>query len=251
MATLSAIVIAKNEERNIAGCLESLSFADEIIVVDSGSEDNTKKIAERFTEKIYVTEWKGYGGTKQYALERVGGDWVLWVDADERVPAELAQEILNVVAENSLSGYRMPRKAFFLGRWIRYGGWYPGYVIRLFQREKGRFGEERVHERLIVDGPIGKLNEPLLHYTDDSIHHYFDKFNAYTTLAAQDLVDKSKRASLLDLLFRPIHMFLRMYVLRVGYLDGREGFLLAVFSAHYVFTKYAKLWELKRRRRIS
>ncbi|MFH1943145.1 MAG: glycosyltransferase family 2 protein, partial [bacterium] len=129
MTTLSAIVIAKNEAENIAECLKSLSFADEIVVVDSGSEDDTVKIAREYTDKVYEIEWKGFAGTKQVALERAKGDWVIWVDADERVPHELAQEIRSIVnADRAFAGYRMPRKAFFLGRWMRHGGWYPGYV---------------------------------------------------------------------------------------------------------------------------
>ena len=139
MTRLSAIVIAKNEAENIADCLEGLSFVDEIVVVDSGSEDDTVKIARRFTKRVFVTEWKGYAGTKQFALERTTGEWVLWIDADERVTPELAGEIRRVVEEDRpFAGYRMPRKAYFLGRWIKHGGWYPGYVIRLFRREQGR-----------------------------------------------------------------------------------------------------------------
>jgi len=215
--------------------------------VDTGSEDDTVTIAKKYTGKVFVAEWKGYAGTKQYALERTIGKWVLWVDADERITPKLALEIRGAIKKTSLAGFRMPRKAFFLGRWIKHGGWYPGHVVRLFLREKGRFGEERVHERLIIDGPIGTLKAPILHYTDNSIHHYFDKFNVYTTLAARDLVERRKNISILGILFRSIHMFVKMYLFRAGFLDGMEGFLLAVFSSFYVFTKYAKLWEKKRR----
>ncbi|MBN2029780.1 glycosyltransferase family 2 protein [bacterium] len=245
MAVLSAIVITKNEAEHIAECLDSLSFVDEIVVVDSHSVDGTEKIAKRFTDKVYIIMWNGYAKAKQYALEKSTGEWILWLDADERIPPRLAEEIGEVIRENnSFSGYRMPRKAFFLGRWIRHGGWYPGYVVRLFKKEKGRFGDERVHERLILDGSIGTLKSPLIHYTDQSIEHYYDKLNRYTSLAALDLQERGKRVTALGMLFRSIHMFVRMYVLRAGFLDGMEGFLLAVFSANYVFTKYAKLWKL-------
>ncbi len=245
MAVLSAIVITKNEAGHIAECLDSISFVDEIVVVDSQSEDGTEKIAKRFTRKVYVIEWKGYAEAKQHALQKSTGEWILWLDADERVPPRLAEEIKQVIDKNAVfSGYRMPRKAFFLGKWIRHGGWYPGYVVRLFRKEKGRFGDERVHERLILDGPVGTLKSPLIHYTDQSIEQYFDKFNRYTSLAAQDLRDRGKRVTVLGMLFRSVHMFVRMYIFRAGFLDGVEGFLLAVFSSNYVFTKYAKLWKL-------
>ena len=248
MATISAIVITKNEAKNIAGCLESLSCADEIVVVDSGSEDGTVEIAKGFTDRVFVVEWKGYALTRQYALERAAGEWVLWLDADERLTPELASAVRRVVDEDApFAGYRMPRKAYFLGRWMKHGGWYPGYVVRLFRREKARFNALRVHEKLIVDGAVETLREPILHYTDDSIAYYFEKFNAYTSLAAQDLVDRNRKVSVLGLLFRPVHMFVKMYLLRRGFLDGMEGFLLAIFSATYVFTKYAKVWELRRK----
>lgn len=250
METLSAIVITKNEAKNIAECLKSLSFVDNIVVVDSESVDGTVNIAKQFTDKVFVTEWKGYSETKQYALERVSGEWVLWVDADERVTPELASEIRKLVKKNlSFSGYRIPRKAYFLGKWIRHGGWYPGYVVRLFRRECGRFNSASVHEGLIVEGNIGTLKESLLHYTDDSIHHYFQKFNTYTSLAAKDLNKRNRGVSLSDLFFRPAHMFVKMYILKWGFLDGMEGFILSVFSACYVFAKYAKLWELKQKRK--
>jgi glycosyltransferase involved in cell wall biosynthesis len=244
---ISAIIITRNEEKNIGPCLESLSFVDEIVVVDSNSDDRTVPIARKYTQKVYDFEWKGFGETKQYALEQTSHDWVLWLDADERISPELASEIKSTLEKESpFSGYRMPRKAFFLGRWMRHGGWYPGYVVRLFRKEKGRFDSANVHERLHVDGPVGMLNAPILHYTDDSIQHYYEKFNRYTSLAAEELVKRGKRYSMLDLLFRPGFMFLKMYLFKAGFLDGLEGLQLAVFSSNYVFTKYAKLRELSR-----
>jgi glycosyltransferase involved in cell wall biosynthesis len=243
---LSAIVITCNEAENIAECLESLSFADERIVVDSGSADETVAIAKEYTSKVFITEWKGYGATKQWALEKAMGDWVLWLDADERIPASLADEILCALGgESDLSGFQMPRKAFFLGRWIRHSGWYPGYVIRLFRKTGAQFGEERVHESLQVKGPVGTLKEPILHYTDRTIHHYFRKLNRYTSLAAEDLWDHGRTVTRAGIFFRPIFMFFKMYIVKTGFLDGIQGFLLAVFSAGYVFVKYTKLWEFQ------
>jgi glycosyltransferase involved in cell wall biosynthesis len=248
MKKVSAIVITLNVEQRIEACLSSLSFADEIIVVDSGSTDRTIEIAKQFTDHVQITEWTGYAEAKQFALDKAAGDWVLWVDADERIPEPLAKEIMEIIqSQTAHGGFRVARKAFFLGRWMKHGGWYPGYVVRLFRRESGRFNTARVHESLIVDGSIGTLREPMFHYTDDSLIHYFSKFNKYTTLAAEDLHERGKWAGIADLLFRPLHMFFKMYVFRLGLLDGIEGFLLAVFSSSYVFVKYAKLWEVQKK----
>ncbi|MCK4823086.1 glycosyltransferase family 2 protein [bacterium] len=250
MTKISAIVIVKDEAGNIAECLKSLSFTDEVVVVDSGSKDGTVEIAKKYTDKVFITEWKGYSGTKQFALNRASGEWIFWLDADERVSPQLADEIGSAIIEDrDFAGYMMPRKAFFLGRWIRHGGWYPGYVVRLFRKEKGTFGDERVHERLHIDGPVGTLKEPIYHYTDNSIDHYFKKFNVYTTLAVIDLEEMGRKVSILTLLIRPIHMFIKMYIFRAGFLDGIEGLLLAVFSANYVFVKYAKFWELGKKKK--
>ena len=249
MSTISAIVITKDEEAKIAGCLESLRFTDEIILVDAESTDKTREIASQYTDKIFVKEWMGFARAKQFALEQAAGEWVLWLDADERITETLAGEISRAVVDidrPEVSAFKMPRKASFLGRWIKHGGWYPGHVMRLFRREKGRFGSERVHERLMVEGEVAFLKGEIEHYTDDSIGHYLHKFNKYTSLAAEDLFEKHRRTKLLDLLIRPVFMFIKMYFLKSGFLDGRQGFLLAVFSAFYVFTKYAKLWEIRK-----
>lgn len=246
MVKLSALVITKNEGENIGECLESLSFVDEIIVVDSGSHDKTVEIAKRYTRNVFITEWKGYAGTKQFGMEKAKGDWILWLDADERIPSLLAEEILHAISDKPLfSAFQMPRKAFFLGRWIKHSGWYPGFVTRLFQRTDAQFGDERVHETLKLNGPVGTLQEPILHYTDKTIHHYFSKLNRYTSLAARDMQDRNRKVSLMGILIRPVFMFFKMFVLKAGCLDGIQGFLLAVFSAFYIFVKYTKLRELQ------
>ena len=248
MVALSAIVIAKNEENLIGPCLNSLMFADEVVVVvDSETTDHTVKIAKTYTKYVIVQNWMGYGRTREFAVGKTRGEWILWLDADEQVSSDLASEIKEIIqSDKSYAGYQMPRKAYFLGRWIRHGGWYPGYVIRLFRKDRGTFSDSRVHERLEVDGRIGVLKHPILHFTDNTIYHYFQKWNIYTSLAAEDLVEKRKCFSAVDLFFRPVFMFLKMYLLRFGWLDGMEGFLLSIFSANYVFTKYAKLWEQHR-----
>jgi glycosyltransferase involved in cell wall biosynthesis len=249
MGTLSVVTIALNEERNIAECLASVRWADELIVVDSGSTDRTVAIAQQFTSRVLVVEWKGYGATKNYALDQAQGDWVLWLDADERVTPQLADEIRGVIAQGDaeVSGYTVARRAYFLGRWIRHSGWYPSRVTRLFRRMRGRFSEARVHEQLTVKGRVNDLRNDLLHHTDPDLQHYFAKFNRYTSLAAEDMAEAGRRFSIADLLVRPAFLFVKMYVLRLGFLDGIHGFVLSVVSSAYVFVKYAKLWELQRK----
>ena len=246
MSKLSVIVITRNEEPNIVDCLESVRWADEIVVVDGESEDKTAELARRFTEKVFVRRWEGYGASKNFALQHCTSDWVFWLDADERVTKDLRSEIQFVVDQGVTSavGYEFPRKAFFLGKWIRHCGWYPGYVIRLFKRGSGHFSDHKVHEKLEIDGKVEKLRSDLLHYTDPNLRHYFEKFNRYTTLAAEELSGGGARFGVGQLVFRPAWVFVRMYFVKLGFLDGIQGFILSVLSACYVFTKYAKLWEV-------
>ncbi len=245
MATLSVIVLTLNEERNLADCLESVRWVDEVILVDSGSTDKTIAIARQYTANIHTIAWQGYGAARNFGVAKAKGEWILWLDADERVMPELAEEIREIVRKNdpAVAGYSVARRAFFLGRWIRHCGWYPSRVTRLFRREKGKFSETRVHERLLLDGPVVTTSHDLIHYTDPDLNHYFTKFNKYTSLAVEDLRAQGRRFSLVDLLVRPPFMFVKMYILRAGFLDGIQGLILSVLSSAYVFTKYAKLWE--------
>jgi glycosyltransferase involved in cell wall biosynthesis len=246
---ISAIVITKNEAENIRECLASLQWVDEIVVVDAESTDDTTSQAKAFTGKVFVRRWEGYSAAKNFALSQCTNEWVLWIDADERVTPELREEILMTLAGNrDANGFEIPRLANFLGKWICHGGWYPGYVLRLFRRTAGRFNDRQVHEGVLVEGRIGRLNNHLLHYTDRSLQHYFEKFNRYTSLAAEELHRKGRRFYLWDLLLRPAWFFFRMYVLKTGFLDGLQGFILASLSAAYVFAKYAKLWETQKSR---
>lgn len=249
MAKLSVVTIAFNEERNIVDCLNSVRWADEVIVVDSGSVDLTVELAKHFPAKVMQMEWRGYGATKNEAMQHATGDWVLWLDADERVTPELAAEIQQIIKKDNgvFAGYTVARRAFFLGKWIKHCGWYPSRVTRLFRRTKGKFSETKVHEQLILEGSTGLLHNDLLHYTDPDLHHYFQKFNRYTSLAAEDLRTAGKQFSLFDLVVRPPFVFFKMFVLRLGFLDGVHGFILSVVSMSYVFAKYAKLWELRKR----
>lgn len=247
MATLSVVTLTKNEANNIAECLETVRWADELIVIDSGSDDGTREAARRYTNKVFSIEWKGYGAARNAGIAHATGDWILWLDADERVTPELATDIQAILAggDRGCAGFAIARRAYFLGRWIQHAGWYPSRVTRLFRKSQARFSETRVHEQLMVDGPVGRVEHDLMHYTDPDLDHYFTKFNLYTTLAAADMRAAGRSFVLTDLLLRPAFQFFKMYFLRRGFLDGMEGFILCVSSSAYVFTKYAKLWELK------
>lgn len=240
-------MITRNEERNIIECLASVSWATDVVVVDARSNDRTVELARTVTKKVYVVEWKGYGEAKNFALEHVEHDWVLWLDADERVTPELSTEIQHILSQSSheINAYEVARRAYFLGAWIKHCGWYPGYVVRLFRKSSGRFTTQHVHERLEIAGAIGRLKNDLLHYTDDNLYHYFMKFNRYTSLAARDVVQGKKNFSMYDVLVRPPFLFFKMYILRQGFLDGMHGLILSLLSAAYVFTKYAKVWEFE------
>jgi glycosyltransferase involved in cell wall biosynthesis len=247
MSKISAVVIAYNEEKNIRRCLESVNWADEIIIVDSYSQDRTKEIASVFTDKIYDVECEGFGRKKEFARSKATNDWILSIDADEVVSDKLREEIKGIVQEDkSLDGYYIPRLSNFLGEWIRYGGWYPDYVLRLFRKDKAGFDHSLVHEKLILEGKAGYLKNELLHYTDPIISHYLLKMDRYTTLGAKMLLSEGKTTTLFDMLFRPAAVFFKMFIIKLGFLDGWHGFLLAIFSSFHVLVKYAKLWHLKK-----
>lgn len=241
---LSVIVITKNEERNIRECLESVRFCDDVVVVDAESTDATVSIAKECGATVIVRPWTGFAAAKQFAVTQTKHPWVLWLDADERVMPELQRELEQLVpVEPSAAAFTVARRAYFLGRWIRHSGWYPGRVARLFRKDRARFNDASVHEGLAIDGTIGELKNDLIHLTDPNILHYFSKFNKYTSLAAADLAAKQRTFAISDIIIRPWWQFMKMYFFRRGFLDGKEGLLLALFSSAYVFTKYAKLWE--------
>ncbi len=245
---VAVLILARNEEHNIVDCLKSVAWADERIVVDSGSVDNTVERARPLATQVLQLPWRGFGVTKNDALGHTRRSWILWLDADERVTPEGGEEILGIVRGSSTgyAAYEVARRAYFLGRWIRHCGWYPSRVTRLFRRSSGRFSTSSVHEHLEIQGEIGRLQHDVLHFTDPDLYHYFTKFNRYTSLAADDMKGRGRTAGVADLLFRPPFMFLKMYILRRGFLDGMHGFLLSIVSSAYVFAKYAKLWEALR-----
>ena len=247
---LSSIIIAKDEENNIKRCIESQQgvIDDIVVLVDSRTADNTFEIAVSFPNvNVEKIEWQGYGKTKNLAISKTLNDWVLWIDADEELTNEIKEELIQFKnSQPSFNSYEIARRAFFLGKWIRHSGWYPSRVVRLFNKKYAEFNEKSVHENLIVEGKSGILKHDLNHYTDPTIEHYFKKFNSYTSLAAKDLAAKGKNASAADILVRPLFLFVKMYIFKLGFLDGLHGFILAVFSSAYVFTKYTKLLELNK-----
>jgi glycosyltransferase involved in cell wall biosynthesis len=241
---ISATVIVLNEEKNISGCLKSLDFADEIVVVDSGSSDRTKEICcsnprVRFHERA----WEGFGRQKNMAADLAENDWILNIDADERVTPEL----LSAIGSADLSkfaGYRVARRNYFAGRHVRYCGWYPDYNLRFYNRRQGRFSERVVHEAVECSGQVGTLQGDLLHYTYEGISDYLRRMERYSSLAADEIVAKGKVPGCAALVGRPLFTFFKMYFLKRGFLDGCLGLQLSVLYACYTFAKYAKAREI-------
>jgi glycosyltransferase involved in cell wall biosynthesis len=246
MSKISVIVITENEERNIERCLRSVQWADELVVVDAFSRDKTQEIVQRMGGVIFLHRWDGFAIQKQFALDHASGDWVLSLDADEEVTPELALEIRVLISKNPLTdGYQIPRKSFFLGEWIRYGGWYPGYQVRLFRRTSGKVIQRPVHEGFSIDGTIGNLSSPINHYTYHSLQQYIEKLNDYTSLDVLNKIGPSKKKEFgwTHFVFHPVSLFVRKYFFQKGYKDGYRGFLIAVYSAFYNHLLYAKCWE--------
>ncbi|MFM8315102.1 MAG: glycosyltransferase family 2 protein [Deltaproteobacteria bacterium] len=242
---LSAVVITKNEEKNIARCLESLSFCDEIIVVDSHSTDNTLAIARKFTPKVFEREWSGYVEQKNYAVGLTSNDWVLSIDADEEVSSELRQELQDVLKSTPQeTAYLIARKTIHSGQWIKYGGWYPNRLVRLFRKSFGSWQGGPVHEFWATQGRVGELKNDLVHYSFDSLSDQVERNNLYSSLGAKLLLEQKHKFSLFRLLFKPGSKFVETYFLKLGFLDGYRGFFISISAAYSVFLKWAKLWEL-------
>ena len=285
--SLSVVVITYNEEANLPRTLASVkplveNGQGEIIVVDSGSSDRTVEIAKSFEAKIFIEDWKGFAAQKNSALAKASGDWILSLDADEEVEAALATEIREVIAEQfrcdtaqGISqnaddrlreivhshhitgvsydrfafGYRIPRKNFFLGRWMRHGGFFPDRKLRLFRRGAGAFEDRPVHEDVSIGWPANKLSHAIVHHAYPNLSDYIEHMNRYSTLGAEMAVAKGYRGfSVIDIVVRPIATFIYNYILRLGFLDGREGLLLHLYHSVYVSWKYAKAWELSKRK---
>jgi glycosyltransferase involved in cell wall biosynthesis len=247
--SLSVVVITKNEERNIAPCLETVQWADEMVVVDAESSDRTVPITRQYTDKVFVKPWPGFGLQKNFGMTQASSDWILILDADERVTEELrgeAQACIEGWRPGAPVAYRIPRRNYFYGAWVRGGGVYPDYQVRLFRRGLAHYNDVAVHENLIVDGEIGTLAGHLDHYTERRIQDHFKKFGLYTTLAAQEKAKTVRMVGWSDLVFRPFVIWFKTYVLKQGFRDGVCGLIVCVFASMYTFVKYAKLWDLTR-----
>lgn len=243
--TISATIIALNEERDLPRCLESLRFADEIVLVDSGSTDRTVEIAKQMGAKVVIEPWHGYGAQKNFAQSQTSSEWVLNVDADEVITPELRAEILaEISSANPASGYAIARKTFYLGRWIRHGGWYPNYVTRLVRKNQGGWTEPNVHEELKVTGELRRLSNPMLHYTFHDIADQVRTNLRYARQGAMDLHRRGQPASLMKLLLKPLGKFFETYLLKRGFLDGLPGFIISINAAHSMFLKYAYIMEM-------
>jgi glycosyltransferase involved in cell wall biosynthesis len=241
---LSVVVITRNEEDRIRACLESVAWADELIVVDAESEDKTATIARELTDHVVVRPWPGYAAQKNFGLDLARGAWVLSLDADENVSAALRADIERVLAaDGPLDGYQVPRRNVFWGRWMRHGGLYPDWQLRLFRRGRGRFGARAVHESVGVDGAVGRLAGHLEHRSYRDVADFLARAERYATLAAEDWVARGRRVHAWDFVLRPLGRFVGMYVVRGGFLDGGRGFLVAALYAYYVLIRCAKVWE--------
>ena len=247
MPRVSVTIITVNEAEHIAAAIDSASWADEIILVDSGSQDGTVDIARAKGVTVVSRDWAGYVGQKNYAAGLASYDWIFSLDADERIPPALAAEIRELLAdEPPLRGYRVPRVTFHLGRWIRTTDFYPDFQTRLYDRRAARWRGKYVHESVAVDGASGQLRHELEHYSYRDLRDHLDRINHYSTLAARQMHEAGRRAGPLELLVHPPAAFLRNYVLRRGFMDGTAGVTLSMVNAYSVFLKFAKLWELQK-----
>lgn len=242
---LSVILITKNESHNIRACLQSVAWADEIIVVDSGSTDETVAVAREFTQHVYTHDWPGFGAQKNRALGYAGKDWVLSLDADERVTPELRSQIEKALGGAAEDGFYLPRLSQFCGQFVRHSGWYPDYVLRLFKRGKGRFSDDLVHESVKLQGAAGRLSSPLLHYSYMSEADVNRKIEQYATAAALQMFKNGKAVTRADASMRGGWAFVRTYLLRLGFMDGMAGLGIARMNARTTYLKYKKLKALQ------
>jgi glycosyltransferase involved in cell wall biosynthesis len=240
---LSVTIITLNEAANIEACLASVAWADDVLVVDSGSTDGTADLARAKGARVIARDWPGYAEQKNFAAGAAAHEWILSVDADERVTPELRQEIqARLSGEPQEAGFRVPRVTWHLGRWIRTTDWYPDYQLRLYHRKRASWTAKPVHESVAATGPVGQLRSDLQHFAYRDLGHHFATMDRYTTLAAEDMRSTGRRAGVFDLTLHPAAAFFRNYILRRGFLDGTAGLIVSSMNAYYVFLKFAKLW---------
>jgi glycosyltransferase involved in cell wall biosynthesis len=245
MPTLSVIIAAKNEAHNIVDCVRSASFADEIIVLDSGSTDRTVELAQQAGAKVIQTDWPGYGPQQCRGIAMARSDWVLSLDADERIPQALQAEILEAIASDRADGFRLPRRSSLCGVFIHHGGWRPDYTLRLVKREKAGFTRHFLHAHMTVDGFRANLRESLIHYSYRDLDDVLEKLNRYASGNARDLHSKGVQGSLSKAIAHGLWAFVQTWILRASFLDGRHGFMLAVYNAESAYYKYLKLLALQ------
>lgn len=247
---ISVIIIAKNEEESIGVCLDSVTWADEIIVLDSGSTDATVDICRKYTDKVFVTDWIGHGPQKNRALKLATGDWVLALDADEWVTPELKEEIIKTVNNpGAHNAFEMPRLSSYCGQYIHHSGWWPDRITRLCRNGKAKFNDHLIHDKLIVDGSIGRLSNHLMHRSFRDIDHMLDKLNRYSTGGARVLLNEGGKSSLSKAVLHGLWSFFHTYIVRAGFLDGRMGFILAVSNGEGTYYKYLKLMLMTKDKR--
>jgi len=243
--TLSVAIITRNEGHNIGSCLESVNFADEIIVLDSNSSDDTVEIARNFGAKVFVSvNWEGFGPEKNKALELCTGDWILSLDADERITEELKSEILMAITRTDVSTFAIPRRSWYCGKFMNYSGWRPDYVIRLFRRGQARFSNHLVHEKVICDGRAVRLTHTMIHLSFRNFENVLEKINTYSSASSRQMALEGRTADPITALAHGFWTFLRTYILRLGFLDGKYGLALAISNAQGTYYRYLKLWFL-------
>jgi glycosyltransferase involved in cell wall biosynthesis len=242
----SVAIVCMNEEDRIGQCLKSVSFANEIIVVDSGSTDNTLDIVKKHTDKIFSREWKGWKDQKSWAANQCSNQWVLTLDADEVVSDELAGEIQKVVFDdnNKYAGFTIPRKTYYQGKWIRHCGWYPDRKLRFYKKDLAKFAGTDPHEEIEVEGTVAEFKGDLIHYTYRNLEHQAKQMINYGMVNAKAKSESGAGSSWFDMAFRPAFAFFKTYVLQLGFLDGVPGLIISFMNAHYTLIKYARLWEL-------
>jgi glycosyltransferase involved in cell wall biosynthesis len=243
--SLTVVIVARNEARNMAECVASAAFADEVLVLDSRSTDDTVALAQQAGARVIETDWPGYGPQVARGIREAKGSWVLSLDADERITPALRDEVLAAIHSGGHDGYRIPRLSEFCGRFIRHGGWRPDYTLRLGRRERSGFTEHFLHAHMTVEGTVGDLRHSLVHYSYPDIHDVLEKLDRYSSGHARDMLAHGKRASVPKAFMHGVFAFLRTYVLRLGFLDGQHGLMLAVYNAEYTYYKYIKLWFLQ------
>ncbi len=248
---LSVSIISFNEESNIERCLKSIKdIANEIIVVDSHSTDNTREIARQFGAKVYEEDWKGHVAQKNSALEKCSNPWVLALDCDEALSEELKRSIINAITNPDCDGYAVNRKTFYVGKWINHA-WYPDWKLRLVKKEKARWVGTDPHDRLVVDGRIKKLSGDLYHYSYKDVTDHFKRVITYAVISADAYIKEGRKAGIIELLFNPFYGFFKHYFLKMGFLDGIQGLIISMSNFFYTFLKYALIWEKKNREKIS